>query len=418
MRKLTKRSCGVLKVMRYSSMILLLCLRITDAEPNYRLESEPPQHHFVLVIDRSGSMSGAAMLQAKSGARSFIDNLGKGDHIAVLGFDSKVELLQEMTGNRAAARKAVSSLSAGGATALYDGVARAAGILSEIDGQRIVVFLTDGADTDSRYGLNEIREMGLYEGIYMFGLGLGQVDAGSLNELAEVTGGKFFTTAAPEALNHLYDEVLSGYYSRAEANLSTTGGLTVRSIPGQREVKIVGQLVGLTPVKLDYLPPDSVEVNVAFGRGDWVQTVPVQIGKRTAVDAREDQLGYDVWIASKPKGAAVFLDGGYVGLTGMGVVKTSLKKWPQAVKQNKRSLRLPMVPQGRHRLRLLAVPDFDFGPEQELEIEISVDDRERMFLVNILGRKVFQDGGPILVGSKKQKTDDPFGELDSELDNY
>ena len=392
--------------------------RPTHGATHYQITSESPQHHFVLVIDRSGSMTGQALQQAKNGALSFIDGLGIADQIAVLAFDNRVELLQEMTGNRAAARKAVSSLSAGGATALYDGVARAAGLLSQLDGQRIVVFLTDGADTDSRYGLNEIRQMGSYEAIFMFGLGLGQVDAESLSGLAEATGGKFLTTANPQELNHLYDEVLSSYYERAESKLASTGGLTVNSIPGQREVTIDGQVIGLTPVKLDYLPPDSVEVSVAFDRGDWVQAVPIQIEKRTVVDAREDQLGYDVWIASKPNNAAVFLDGSYVGLTGMGVVKTTSKKWPQAVKKNKRSLRLPMVPQGRHRLRLLAMPDFDFGPEQELEIEISVDDRERVFLVNLLGRKVFQDDGPILVGKKKSKTDDPFGELDAELENY
>ena len=61
------------------------------------------------------------------------------------------------------------------------------------------------------------------------------------------------------------------------------------------------------------------------------------------------------------------------------------------------------------------MPDFDFGPEQELELEIVVDDRERVFMANILRRKVFQDDGPTLVGKNNTKTDDPFGELESEL---
>ena len=70
------------------------------------------------------------------------------------------------------------------------------------------------------------------------------------------------------------------------------------------------------------------------------------------------------------------------------------------------------------RLKDFGIP-MDLGKASEtVEIEISVDDRERVFLVNLLGRKVFQDDGPILVGKKKSKTDDPFGELDAELENY
>ena len=329
-------------------------------------------------------MSGEAMQHAKAGAQSFIDGLGQADQVAVLGFDSQVELLQDMTSDHKDARKAVDRISAGGATALYDGVARAAGLLANIEGQRIVVFLSDGADTDSRYRLSDIKAMGLYEGIFMFGLGLGQVDTASLQELSEATGGVFLSMPAPGALRRLYDEVLTQYYTRAKAKLATTGGLMVNSMPGKRELQINGLPAGQTPIKLDYLEADSVEVTVSFSRGDWQQMIPIQVGMRTTVSAREDQLGYDVWVASKPNGAAVFLDGDYVGMTGMGLVKTSSKKWPEQVKKNTRSLCLPMVPQGRHRLRLLAMPDFDFGPEQELELEIVVDDRERVFMANIL----------------------------------
>ena len=381
----------------------------------FQVTSEPPEHHFVLVIDRSGSMSGEAMRQAKAGAQGFIDGLAQADQVAVLGFDSQVELLQDMTSDHKAARKAVDRISAGGATALYDGVARAAGLLANIEGQRIVVFLSDGADTDSRYRLSDIKAMGLYEGIFMFGLGLGQVDTASLRDLAEATGGEFLTTPSPDALRHLYDDVLMRYYAQAKGKLATTGGLTVNSMPAGRNVYIGGALRGSTPVKLDYLEPDSLEVRVMFDRGDWVQRVPVQVGKRTTVDAREDALGHDIWIASKPSGAAVFLDDEYVGMTGIGLVKTNNKKWPEQIKNNKRSLKLPLVPKGRHRLRMLAMPDFDFGPEQELEFEITVEDRERFYVINILRRKVFQDKGPVLVGKRTLKTDDPFGELDAEL---
>ena len=147
-----------------------------------------------------------------------------------------------MTNNHKGARRAVDRIDVGGATALYDGIARAAGLLATIDGQRIVVFLTDGADTDSRYRLSDIKAMGLYEGIFVFGLGLGQVDTISLRDLAEATGGEFLTTPSPAALRNLYDDVLARYYAHAKGKLATTGGLTVNSGPAGRDVAAARQV--------------------------------------------------------------------------------------------------------------------------------------------------------------------------------
>jgi VWFA-related protein len=85
-------------------------------------------------------------------AHAIIDRLGPNDRVSIIQASRKVELLQDWTGDHAAARHAVSwRYRLGEATALWDAVYLAASEqLARVDGQRIVVMVSDGVDTASR----------------------------------------------------------------------------------------------------------------------------------------------------------------------------------------------------------------------------------------------------------------------------
>jgi len=319
-----------------------------------------------------------------------------------------------MTNSHSALHRAIDKIRSKGATVLYDALARATLSLAGREGARIVVFLTDGRDTGSRYSIGDLEKMDVSEGVFVYGIGLGNVDGKALRRLSHATNGTFEQTRNSADLKSLYLRVLNGYYQRYGSRLQDTGALTVRSIPDNQPVLIDGRKIGVTPFKMDAVTPGAYNVEVIFNRGIWECGAVVKVGYRTTLDARESDLGAELLILSTPQGATVFLDDTYVGITAIGVpISPKLQDWVAKAKADARQLRIPKVPFGNHRLRVRGIPDFDFGPEQELEIDLPVKNQESVLFVDIFGRKVFDERGNTIVG----KSHDPFKELEGEAKN-
>jgi uncharacterized protein YegL len=381
----------------------------------FQLRPEPPRHDFVLVIDRSGSMEGVPLERALAGAQGFVRKMKKDDRVAIVAFDSKVEVVVEMTGDRERLYQSLRSIRSGGSTVLYDALARSASLLLRQDGKGIIVFMTDGIDTGSRYSARDLESMSLSEGLFVYGIGLGRVDAEALSQLSVATGGTLELTTDPLQLGNLYERVLDTFYTTYGRRALETGAYSIRSMPAGREVRINGRSIGKTPLKLDNWDSGDHHVEVLFKRGTWQCQAPAVPGQRGFIDAREDDIGYDLWILSRPRGASVFIDDVYVGMTALYPVNTKDKQWGEKVKQDNRDLRIPLVPQGHHTVRMLAMPDFDFGLGQEITFDIDVIDRERVLSVNILQGDIQYDHGPAIRVKKDKKSEEPFDELDQLL---
>ena len=364
------------------------------------------------MIDRSGSMDGEPMNDAKKAVKHFIDEMRSGDQANVIAFDSRVSVYANMGTNKSSLKSAVNKIHPGGATALYDAIAKAATNLYNESGARIIVFLTDGDDTGSKFSLKDIRSMNLSEGIFVYGIGLGSVNKKGLDDLVDATGGSYYAAATSNDLHTIYDRVLNAYYSNHGNKLESTSSMTIRSIPSNQAVVIDGQTKGKTPVKLDGLTPKEYDVQVQFDRGTWQYKVQTKKGQRAIIDARETDLGYNLYVSSKPKAASVFLDGDYVGITSFGVTDYNVKK--RLFRKNKKTksyaeeLYIPLIPLGKHTLRVLIVPD-DEGPDMnwEYEFDFTIRDSERFVDVDLFRNKhIFQDG------EKGSKIKDPFEEFD------
>ena len=410
-----------LKLKRYF-MRLLICLycllsvKYASAQaPCYTLEPKTLQHDFVLVIDRSGSMSGLPLQQAIRGAQAFIGNLKTGDRGAIVAFGSEVRVVKGLTNDRKSLLQALGSIKSFGNTVLYDGLVKAASLAIQGDSNGIVVFLTDGIDTGSRYTARDLESIGRTEGVYMYGIGLGTVDEVLLRKISNSTGGMLETTADPNQLESLYDRVLASYYDSYGKKLRKTSSYVVRSMPSGRTVSIGGKTVGVTPLKLDNWKPGNHKVEVEFERGIWsCQSVAEQM-HRTTIDAREDGIGRDVWVVSRPKGASVFVDDVYVGMTSIRPVQTSGDDWAEKIKKDVHQLRIPLLSRGKHTLRILTMPDFDYGSDQELSFPILIDDTDRVISVDVFqGNITYQDGSKKYVRGRSG-VENAFEELDALL---
>jgi Ca-activated chloride channel family protein len=111
----------------------------------------------VLVIDRSGSMSGDPLKAALESASRIIRGLRDDDRVAVVTFDSQVDVVQPLVHptDRAGLIQRVQSVVSGGSTALFDGwEAGMRQLQGHVSKERIarVILLSDG---QANHGLTD-----------------------------------------------------------------------------------------------------------------------------------------------------------------------------------------------------------------------------------------------------------------------
>ena len=75
-----------------------------------------------LTIDRSGSMDGQPIEDAKAAANTFVDLLNLLDRAAIISFNEYVTVDQSLTADKSLLHSAINSLVADGYTAIYDAV--------------------------------------------------------------------------------------------------------------------------------------------------------------------------------------------------------------------------------------------------------------------------------------------------------
>jgi Ca-activated chloride channel family protein len=119
-----------------------------------------------LVFDKSGSMNGKPLDEAKAGARAFIEGLHDDDQASLLFFDNQIYPPLgplSLDKGRADLLRRVDEAIAGGGTALYDATAAAYGEArqrADRDPRKIhaVVVMTDGKDESSRLSLRDLLQ--------------------------------------------------------------------------------------------------------------------------------------------------------------------------------------------------------------------------------------------------------------------
>jgi Ca-activated chloride channel family protein len=114
-------------------------------------ESTPPKT-VVFVVDRSGSMSGKKIEQARGALKTVLNKLNEGDLFNVIAYDSEVEsfkpeLQRYSDETRKQALGFVEGIYAGGSTNIDGALSVALGQLQDKDQPSYIVFLTDGLPT-------------------------------------------------------------------------------------------------------------------------------------------------------------------------------------------------------------------------------------------------------------------------------
>ncbi|MBC8069516.1 MAG: VWA domain-containing protein [Deltaproteobacteria bacterium] len=189
----------------------------TPVDPS---QLERPPLDLALVIDTSGSMSGAPIEYVREGLLRMLDDLDPDDRVSLVAFSDEAEILAERLPGDATAelQLAIDSLAARGKTNVYDGLRTGYEIVQaqqEEGRERRVVLLSDGEATAGITSAAKIVAMSAgynQRGHALTTIGMGeQFDPVLMRELSESGGGAFYFLEDPAAVQEVFEEEVTTF---------------------------------------------------------------------------------------------------------------------------------------------------------------------------------------------------------------
>ncbi len=156
-----------------------------------------------LVIDRSGSLAGPKLADAKAAARQLISNLHDGDQLSIVAYGSDVTLLapatQINTDTRLSLAAAVENITDRGGTFLSGGFERARDELLRASSTKAlnrVILISDGQANEGVTATSQLSRMArqaLADGVHLTTIGVGlDFNENLMTAMAEHGGGHYY----------------------------------------------------------------------------------------------------------------------------------------------------------------------------------------------------------------------------------
>lgn len=206
-------------------------------------EKRPPVN-IALVIDKSGSMQGDKIEQAKTAAINALNMLTPDDIVSVIAYDTAVSVVWPATKltDKVSVRNAISGIGAYGNTALFGGISKGAAEIRKFlarDRVNRVILLSDGLANVGPSSPTELGYLGsslLAEGISVstLGLGLGYNEDLMFN-LAQASDGNHVFVEDPNYLAHVFKREFNDVTSVVAQEII----IRIECAPGVRPVRLL-----------------------------------------------------------------------------------------------------------------------------------------------------------------------------------
>ena len=246
----------------------------------------------VLILDRSGSMNGEKIEQARAAARTLVEALGPSDRVAIVAFDTDAEVLVPSSAVtpqlKAEARRLSAGLRAAGDTNFSAAFDLAGGELAagHLQGRVDEVFIaSDGRVTDGELDLGQLmrRARTSFGRVTLSTFGIGEdYDEELMRGLAEAGGGRMQFIEDVRSLPAAFARELG----RANRLVATDVRVRVTPIAGSTLERVFGYEPVAGQLRLpDFAAGDERRVlfRLAFAAGEGARDVAsVEVAYRDA----------------------------------------------------------------------------------------------------------------------------------------
>ena len=220
----------------------------------------------VLILDRSGSMSGQPLADMKTGVDTFIDiideatggdpaQIGSGSHIGIVSFSDTAVQNTGLITSVSTLKAAAASLTAGGGTNHSAAFTQASALLSTSVNNKVMIMFTDG-ETTVGPNPSPFAAVARAQGITIYCIGLvgeGGIDIGALNDWAtdpNIT----HVAIAPDSseLDQLFADLAANISVPGATNIVISEFLNPEFIITSLPIASVGTISLLTPTSFQW----------------------------------------------------------------------------------------------------------------------------------------------------------------------
>ncbi|HBA84391.1 MAG TPA: hypothetical protein DCZ95_09890 [Verrucomicrobia bacterium] len=257
-----------------------------DAPPPPKYAEQRPPINLSIVLDRSGSMSGGKLENAKRAAIEALRRLGPRDYFALVVYDDQVQTLipAQPAAKTEWMESQIHALHTGGGTALFGGVSQgAAEVRKHLDSGLInrIILLSDGQANVGPSQPSDLGRMGVAlskEGIAVTTVGVGAgYNEDLMTQLAQRSDGNTYFVENDADLPRIFAAELGDVLSVVAQKVL----LTIECPEGARPVRIIGR---------DGLLRDNtvqIQLNQLYGGQEKFALIEVEVPAGRERDRRE-----------------------------------------------------------------------------------------------------------------------------------
>jgi len=303
-------------VLRHSPQEVVIKIDLSAIADHKKSKRTPL--NLAVVLDRSGSMTGAKIEKAKQAAMQLVDRLRPDDVFSFVIFSDEAQVIvpARRVEDKDALKEKIEGIEAEGSTALYAGVKMGAEQVEEyLSNKRInrIILLSDGIANVGPSSPRDIRHLGSQlaeRGMSVTTIGVGEdYNEDVMASLAEASDANYYyvkdTEKLPEIFNKELGEMVNVIVRDVRIEITCPDGVKPLGFIGRSEKfedqKAVVKLSQFTPGQERYLflrclvngdQPDVAKVNVNYT--DELDGGSVQSASGTArVQFTDDQKSSD-----------------------------------------------------------------------------------------------------------------------------